>query len=74
MIFSDNHIQYVHTLGCEFRVSKLKIKEMRATIKRYVTLGGSSIYLEPFFKIFSWELQHNNPTSFNELKKTFQNS
>ena len=42
---------------------------MRATIKRYVTLGGSSIYLEPFFKIFSWELQHNNPTSFNELKK-----
>ena len=42
---------------------------MRATEKRYVRLGGSSIYLEPFFKIFSWELQHNNPTSFNELKK-----
>ena len=42
---------------------------MQATIKRYVTLDGSSIYLEPFFKIFSWELQHNNQTSSNELKK-----
>ena len=45
---------------------------MRSNFKRYVKLCRSSIYLEPFFKIFSWELQHNNPTSFNELKKHFK--
>ena len=49
MIFSDNHIQYVYTLGGEFQVPKLKIEE----IKWYVKLGRSSIYLEPFFKIFN---------------------
>ena len=43
----------MYTLGGEFHVLKLKIEEMRATIKRYVKLGRSSIYLEPFFKIFN---------------------